>query len=328
MDSGNLYTLNGDFSGTRTNTAYCGYGSIAYTVTARVDNPNQLQFFVPAEYLSRATSLGVECWGPEGYVGWIPVPFDFAPVSASVIYPQKATAPIAVEPAEGQIVQQPNWGLDNGLDYTGFEIFNITETLLENGNTRYVVDYQAPAGMTFHAFIPPNGEPFHTSRLQETSGRREFFAFEIESSIMDQIQYITLNCENFNRPYFIYLEKNWYNAQVTDGNPVGEAQDVTVRRDSNKVQIHSMTAQELDNGFIRYTMEYTTDAGRRVSFFNQPNNDHFIYLTETLATGGQDTYVVDIPKADNNDVREITMKFYDLSIGDHVYAHFKPPVFE
>lgn len=242
---------------------------------------------------------------------------------------RKAADPVADAPAEGQIVQYPNWGLDGGLDYSGMEIFSITETLLENGNIRYAVEYQAPAGMNFHAFIPPNGDPFHTTRLQEASGRREFFTFEIEKAVMDQIQYITLNCESSNNgPYFIFLEKNWYNAQVTDGTPVGDAVEVNVRVESSKAQVHSMTAQELGNGFIRYTMEYTTDAGRRVSFFNQPNNDHFIYLTETLATGGQDTYVVDVPKADNNDVNEITMKFYDISIGDHVYARFKPPVFE
>ena len=132
--------------------------------------------------------------------------------------------------------------------------------------------------------------------------------------------------ENDEGNYRVYLEKYWYYAAVTDGNPIGEAQTIKTRANS-KVKIHSLTAQQLDNDYIRFALEYTTSPGRSVSFFNQPNNDHFIYLKERIATGGQDTYVIDVPKADIDDISEITMKFYDLSIGDHVFAWFDAPRF-
>lgn len=145
---------------------------------------------------------------------------------------------------------------------------------------------------------------------------------------MNQIQYITISfsSEMDEGCFWVYLEKNSYFTSITDGNPIGEEQIIKVHAD-RKVKIHSLKAQALDNGFVRYTLEYTTSAGRHVSFFNPPANDRFIYLSNRTATGGRDTYVLDIPRADNDAVSDITMKFYDFSIGDHVYATFKAPRF-
>jgi len=326
--AGNLYTLKGDFSKARSSTAYCNIKSLYYTITVQIHDPEELQFFIPADILTQAVGLFVEFWGPEGYVGYAPMVYDCAPVAATVHHPEKGVDAIPEEATPGQIVQYPSWSTDNNLTHSEVEILGLTETVLENGNLRYVLEYRATGGMLVSAFDPPNGDLYQEQRKQLTSGRREYFAFEVEKSVMDKIQYITLSfwSEKDEGNFWVYLEKNWYNAAVTDGSPVGEEQAVNVRCDS-KVTVHSMKAQLLDNGYIRYTMEYTTSAGRRVSFFNQPNNDHFIYLSETLATGGQDTYVIDVPKVDNDDVSEITMKFYDLSIGDHVYARFKPVIF-
>lgn len=326
--AGNLYTLTGDFSETSVNTAYCDIGRLKYTVTMQTHTPNELQFFLPADLLTQTIGLGIEFWGPKGYIGNVPMAYDFVPASVTVLHPKKGPEAVAEGAAPGQILQYPTWGWENTLTHSEVEIFGVTETLLDNGNLRYELEYRATAGMQVVAFDPPNGELYSFQRQQTTSGGREFFAFEIEKSVLDQLQYITVNffSENDEGNYWVYLEKYWYYAAVTDGNPIGEPQTIKTRANS-KVKIHSLTAQQLDNDYIRFTLEYTTSPGRSVSFFNQPNNDHFIYLKERIATGGQDTYVIDVPKADIDDISEITMKFYDLSIGDHVFAWFDAPRF-
>ena len=324
--AGNLYTLKGDFSNLSSATAYCDIRSLYYTSTSRQITQDELMIFVPADILTQTTFMYIECWGNgNNYLGGTDMDFGCAPASAIVRHPEKVEEAILEEDTSGLVPQYLDFGFEDQLVSSHVEIFGITETVLENGNLRYVLEYQASPGMSVTAFDPPNGDRLSITRKQLTSGRRETFEIEVEQAMMDKLDSITYSFWRGNNDgnYWAYIEKNWYKAQVTDGVPVGEVQTVNVRCD-RKVTVHNMTAQLLDNGFIRYTMEYTTDAGRRVSFFNQPNNDHFIYLSETLATGGRDTYVVDVPKADNDAVREITMKFYDLSIGDHVYARFQP----
>ena len=325
--AGNLYTLKGDFSETAVNTAYCNVTSLFYTITTRVTDPQQMQFFIPAEYLTRTVGLFLECWGPGGYIATIPVVYDYTPVAVSVLHPVKADDTLEA-PELGPIVLDPIRSTDNQLTKAEVEIFGLTESILENGNTRYVLEYRATAGMNLTAFDPPNGDAFMAWREQVTSGRREYFVFDVEKEIMDQIDYITFNfwSDAEDGHFWIYLEKNWYNAQVTDGNPVGQAQNLDVQSDK-KVEVHSVNAQQLDNGYVRYTVEYTTSAGRNVSFF-APYDDPFIYLSETKATGGRDTYIIDIPQEYNDAVTSnITMKFYELPVRDHTYARFKPASF-
>lgn len=326
--SGSLYSLKGDFSESTVNTAYCAIGRLAYTVTMLVDDPAELQFFVPAEIMTKAVDMRIEFWGQDGFVAYMPMTCDYTPVSVNVLRPEKCSETAAEAPAPGQFVQHPYWSWQNNLTNSEVEILDVTETVLDNGNTRFTLEYRATAGMKITAFDPPNGELYRAAQEKETSGRKEYFTFEVEKSIMDQLQYITLNfwSENDGGNYFVYLENNLYQAMVTEGNPVGEAQtlDATTR---GKVKVHSVKAQQLDNGYVRYTVEYTTTAGLHVSFLNQPYNDRFLYLSEQTATGEQDTYVVDILQSDNDAISEITMKFYDPAVGSQIYAWFKPAEF-
>jgi len=258
---------------------------------------------------------------------WVEHDFAEPPTYKVAEIREKGSEAVVEEAAPVQPVQYPIWNWENALNSGDVEIFGWTETILENGNVRYEVEYQATAGLYVNAFDPPNGELYDVTREQKTSGQRETFAFEVEKSVLDQIQFVTVGIWSEEAGNFwTGIEKNWYNAAVTEGEPIGEAKKLKVKSDS-KVKVYSLQAQQLDNGYVRFTMEYKTSKGRGVSFFNQPDNDHFIYLMDNAATGGQDTYVVDVPKADIDAVSEITMKFYKPDYSDHVYAWFDAPHF-
>lgn len=327
-EAGSLYTLRGDFSKLTNATAYCDIGTIYYTSTTRVTDPQEILLFLPAEILTKAADLGIECWGADGYVGFISLPHDYTPVRIAVLQPEAADEPPARAAAPEGILQYPNWSWENQLTHSEVEVFSVTETLLKNGNLRYEVEYRATAGMTVFAFDPPDASLLQAQSSQPTSGGREIFTFEVTPSVMNRIQYITISfsSEVDEGCYWVYLEKNSYFASITEGNPVGEAQTLKVHSD-RKVKVHSLRAQLLDNGFVRFTIEYTTSPGRHVSFFNPPYNDRFIYLSRHTATGERDTYMLDVPKADIDAVSDISVKFYDYNIGDHVYASFTAPRF-
>lgn len=262
---------------------------------------------------------------------WVEYDFEEPPTYKVMDIPEKGKEAAAKEADEAEApelaAQHPMWSSENALSNGEVEIFDWRETVLENGNVRYEVEYQATAGLQVEAFDPPNGDLYTVIKEQLTSGEREVFTFEMEQSILDQIDFVTVGFWSEEAGNFwTGIEKNWYNASVTEGEPVGEAKTIKVTADS-KVKVYSLQAQELDNGFVRFTMEYKTSKGRGVSFFNPPDNDHFIYLMDNVATGGTDTYVIDVPKADVEAVSTITMKFYDLNKGDHVYAEFKAPRF-
>ena len=51
------------------------------------------------------------------------------------------------------------------------------------------------------------------------------------------------------------------------------------------------------------------------------------YAAWSFAKAGEDTFVVDVPLADHEAATEITMKFFDLSVNDNVFAFFKRATF-
>jgi len=99
---------------------------------------------------------------------------------------------------------------------------------------------------------------------------------------------------------------------LTDGTPVGEAKTVewtqTGQLQTGSLTVHGSTVQELDNGYLRFTVDCTARAGMPFSVFNPPNGDIFmLYGPET--SGERETLVYDLKKEDVQAVSGITMRF-------------------
>lgn len=104
---------------------------------------------------------------------------------------------------------------------------------------------------------------------------------------------------------------------LTDGNPVGTAK--TLRwSDSNQLQtgsytIHSYTAQPLDNGYIRFTIECTVPEGLRAVVFNPPDGNLF-KLFGGYASGEREILSFDLK---TEDVRAVDCINISFSSGDN-----------
>lgn len=320
---GNLLTMKGDFSGCASSTAYCDIGRLAYTVTTLIDTPEELQFFVPADIMAISSEINVEFWGVNEYVGAMPLLVDYTPVSASVLRPEAQPQATLEAPAPGQIVQYPRFSWENMLTHSEVEVYGMTETVLENGNIRYVLEYRATPGMTIQAFDPPNGEMYRFQREQPTSGQVEQCIFEVDKYTMDKLQYITLSffSEMDEGNFFVYIQKNRYVSNVTAGNPVGEAKQLKTST-FGRVTAHSVTMQNLDNGFVRFTVDCTVSESRFISFFTPPDGDIFMYITNYPISSGRNTFVVDVLQESVANASEITINFF---YGDQPAYHIYIP---
>jgi len=99
---------------------------------------------------------------------------------------------------------------------------------------------------------------------------------------------------------------------LTEGIPQGSAK--TLRWTTNNMlqrgsyTIHSYTAQPLDNGYIRFTIEYTAPKGMRVAAFNPPNGDIF-KLFGANTSDKRESQSFDLKADDVHSVESITISF-------------------
>ena len=75
------------------------------------------------------------------------------------------------------------------------------------------------------------------------------------------------------------------------------------------VKVHSCTVQLLDNGYVRYTLDYTAPKNLFISVFSPPNGDLFMQIDNSGTTGNRDTLIFDLTVEDAS-ATEITINFY------------------
>ena len=102
------------------------------------------------------------------------------------------------------------------------------------------------------------------------------------------------------------------NFTLTNGKPVG-AVKTPRRRESNQLQsgsyaIHTYTAQTLDNGCIRFTIEYTAPQGLRAAVFNPPEGDWF-KLFGARTSGSREIQTFDLTAEEVRSVKLINIGF-------------------
>ena len=113
--------------------------------------------------------------------------------------------------------------------------------------------------------------------------------------------------------------------QVTDGTPVGKAK--TIKPGSSnmlkegKVTVHGATVQELDNGYIRYTVSFTAREGLNIFVFDPPDGEH-IRLSGGQTSGTKEELVFDLAPDDLEGIREIAINLF-VSDDDRFFIFLK-----
>ena len=112
-------------------------------------------------------------------------------------------------------------------------------------------------------------------------------------------------------------------AGITSGEPTGAEWYVTFSP-SGQITVHSIKYQLLDNGYRRYTVEFTTKAGKEIVVFNPPNGSLYSYPMDGKTSGEKQTMVFDVKESDFIEARECTIKFFNNKVNDTGYIFLRP----
>lgn len=146
-------------------------------------------------------------------------------------------------------------------------------------------------------------------RSEKATGGVESYTVSIGKEIIDELEGVYFGCYNEGDAYMYgtYLIKN---DLKTDGVPKGMEEVLRYRTDG-QITIYEATAQLLDNGYVRYNIDFSASKGRLISFFDPPNGNCFMRIRYSETTGERETIAVDIKQEDNNAISTITMNFYE-----------------
>lgn len=219
-----------------------------------------------------------------------------------------------------EAAEEPFFWVD-GTEGSDVKILDHKAKVLANGDVRFDFEFQAPAGMEIYVLGMSNEEELYCSNTK-TTGRKESCSITIRREDLEAQEALFFGCyeEGSNYIYGLLIQKN---NLKTDGNPTGDVKSPQYSTNGN-FTVHGLTAQLLDNGYVRYTLDFTCEQGYFISFFDPPNGDRFMRVRYRETTGERETLVVDISQEDNNASSEITIKFYNKTDDDGYWVFFAP----
>lgn len=87
---------------------------------------------------------------------------------------------------------------------------------------------------------------------------------------------------------------------LTDGTPIGEALNLAWRTKDELVTgdytVYDCTAQSLNNGYIRFTVDFIGPQGLNIAVFDPPDGELFLYSVQTASSGEREQIVFDMPE--------------------------------
>lgn len=198
------------------------------------------------------------------------------------------------------------------IEGSDVQVFDYSAEFLDSENICFSFDFQAHQGMNVSVWgIPSMEEGWNELflRSEKATGGVESYTVSIGKEIIDELEGVYFGCYNEGDAYMYgtYLIKN---DLKIDGVPKSMEEVLRYRTDG-QITIYEATAQLLDNGYVRYNIDFSASKGRLISFFDPPNGNRFMRIRYSETTGERETIVVDIKQEDNNAISTITMNFYE-----------------
>lgn len=247
---------------------------------------------------------------------------EAAPETTAATQPPETVAetiPVLAEPAD-KPHKRPrynfaSWDL-HGNDTDEQEVYDCRMYPAENGTTIFAVDYKTVAGLQMIIFgyaDDGNDDPNYWKEIETlTTDGENTFIFEVENEVLDQIYHPGV----FFRDQYgfdvgiieiFHREEDVY---ATDGNPVGEAEQLLFFKDG-KIKVHSASMQPLDNGYIRFTLECTPRKDLYYCFYSDPEAEgEQVIRFGGLTSGKKETIVADIWAEDIAGLHSFNFSFY------------------
>ncbi len=192
--------------------------------------------------------------------------------------------------------------LSEGKDIAEIHSFRMEEQ--EGGTIRFTVEYTMPERLYISVFDSPNGDNINLVSNAITVPGKSTFNFELDAAAFSRSETVVLNfySEDSNR-YFVFFSPA-DNLPAAGGNPVGDPRDVVYQTNNELsegkdiAEIHSFTMQELDNGFLRFTIEYTMPERLQITIFNPPDGDLFLLVSNAITVPGKSSFTFELNAGD------------------------------
>lgn len=222
------------------------------------------------------------------------------------------TFPMRVRKTAGQPLEEPyrpGYILPNNWSAGFAEVHDCFIQRLDNGFVRYTLDLSAPIGCFVSILgISGSGEELLDQFL--SCQTRQQFVFDIPGSTLAQTKGLSvLLGVPRGRSQHFEIPSGFFSAS-TEGTPVSDPVELEFytsgRANPEQFQVLGCTAQLLDNGFYRYTVEVNTLENTRCSLFDPPDGDTFFYSFVTGAEAGNHTFCFDVEAEAASSLAEIT----------------------
>lgn len=222
------------------------------------------------------------------------------------------TFPMRIRQTAGQPIEEPyrpGYILPNNWSAGFAEVHDCFIQRLDNGFVRYTLDLSAPIGCFVSILgISGSGEELLDQFL--SCQTRQQFVFDIPGSTLAQTKGLSvLLGVPRGRSQFFEIPSGFFSAS-TEGTPVSDPVELEFytsgRANPEQFQVLGCTAQLLDNGFYRYTVEVNTLENTRCSLFDPPDGDTFFYSFVTGAEAGNHTFCFDVEAEAASSLAEIT----------------------
>lgn len=244
---------------------------------------------------------------------------ETAPATEVTETEPQETVPVLTEPVD-QLPKKPrcNFGAwDSEGNETGeLEVYDCRMYPTENGTTIFAVDYKAVADLQMIVFgyaDDGNDDPNYWQEIEDlTTGEKTTFVFEVEQEVLDLIYHPGVffrDRHGFEVGIIEIFHRN-EDIYTTDGNPVGEAEQLLLLKEGN-VTVSNASMQPLDNGYVRFTLECQPRKDLYMCFYTDPD----AAVEQVVSYGGptsgkKETIVADIWAEDIKGLHNFNFSFY------------------
>lgn len=225
--------------------------------------------------------------------------------------PQPVDEPVSAAPQPVGEPRAVQYMIRGELPADG-EIHSFTAQELDNGDVRYTLEYTLPADLNTMV-SEHNGQRFAVF-LDPTEAERAKLVFDLSeeqsggcSGGADLSFWVTGEATDSFSVFFL--------TQVPSHGvtPIGASREIVFQTEdelqATGAQIHSVSAQKLDNGYTRYTLDYTMPEGLDVLVFDPPVGEHVsLYLLPTA--GGREERTFELSDELTGACGELAVSFY------------------
>ncbi|MBQ6720276.1 MAG: hypothetical protein IJN20_08025 [Oscillospiraceae bacterium] len=261
--------------------------------------------------------------------------FNFENRTAAALEQLAETVPVESAPAaEAAAVISADADYASPYVETGYnltaakaEVYDCRMYTQDNGITRFEVDYKTSAGnkVVVFAHVGKDENPAYLYEPTElTTGEKETLVFEMETDLLNKSYGPDIHFRNEDGDVLswvlIYHTQEYM--KLTNGNPTGDAKSIKTSKDG-KAKVHGATMQPLDNGYVRFAIDCTPPADRKISVFNPPEGSEFMYFSRETTSGERMMLELDIKQKDIKKLSTITIKFWQDGSNDGDFIFLK-----